>query len=81
MSRDNLTADPRVLTAPVLRRARGAGARLLAPLEVTDVEPRRACVILETRQGIDIEARNVVMCTGYAMLTIVPAGQHRIALT
>ena len=65
----------------MLRRVRSAGTRLLAPVEITGVESKRFRVTVSTAQGFDIDAKQVVFCTGYEMLNLVPVVNHRIAST
>jgi glycine/D-amino acid oxidase-like deaminating enzyme len=80
-SRGNLSVDPRALAAGLQRRACEVGLRLLAPYELTDLQPGRNRVIAVTRQGLQIEAQHVVVCTGYEMIKLVPATGHTIAST
>ncbi len=80
-SKGNLNADPRALTAGILRRALRHRARLLAPYEVTEVQTSARRVLVNTKQGLEIEAKHVVFCTGYEMLAFVPRHGHRIAST
>lgn len=81
VSRGNLSADPRALAAGLLRRSCESGLRLLAPYELTELQPGRSGVAAITRQGLQIEARHVVVCTGYEMIRLVPASGHTIAST
>lgn len=81
VSRGNLSADPRALAAGLLCRSCEKGLRLLAPYELTGLAPGRHSVTAVTKQGLQIEAEHVVLCTGYEMLKLVPSAGHTIAST
>jgi glycine/D-amino acid oxidase-like deaminating enzyme len=81
LSHGDFTLDPRRLTGGYLRAAVANGARLHAPVEVTDIETHRDGVTAGTRTGPTIRARHVVFATGYEVPKIVPADGHRIAST
>ena len=78
LSHGNAEADPVSLAAGFLARAIHLGARLHAPHEVTDLHANARGVTLFTRDGIEIQARRVVLCTGYELPKIVPTRGHRI---
>ena len=81
VSAGNLAVDPVSLTAALLRSACRSGMRLLAPYELTGLQPGRGRVLAGTRQGLQIDAKHVVLCTGYELPKIVPAEGHSIAST
>jgi len=81
MSFDNLTINPRRATAMLLRRAAADGARLLAPVDVRDIETLKTRTLARTKDGPAIRARTVVLATGYEFPRMVPRRGHRIATT
>ncbi|MEO8466758.1 MAG: FAD-dependent oxidoreductase [Gammaproteobacteria bacterium] len=81
LSHGNAEADPVALSAGFLWQALGAGARLHAPHEVTDLHAHGRYVTIATAEGIEIRARHVVLCTGYELPKIVPAAKHEIFST
>jgi glycine/D-amino acid oxidase-like deaminating enzyme len=81
LSHDNLSLDPRRLTAGLLLKARERGARTYAPVEVTALHQRKERVVAQTRNGPLIEARFVVAATGYELAPLVPSANHRIIST
>ncbi len=81
LSHGDFTLDPRRLTGGYLRAAIANGAKLYAPVEVTDVETHRGGVTALTKAGPTIRARHVVFATGYEVPKFVPGDGHRIAST
>jgi glycine/D-amino acid oxidase-like deaminating enzyme len=81
LSYDNMTADPRRLTAGFLRAAVARGVRIYAPAEVMDVRPSNRGVQVSTRGGPVIRARHLVFATGYELPKGVPRKGHMIAST
>jgi glycine/D-amino acid oxidase-like deaminating enzyme len=81
LSYGNLALDPRRLTAGLLLKAAGRGARLYSPTEATGFETSVSSVTAATRDGPVVEARHVVLATGYELADIVPAKAHRIVST
>ena len=81
LSQGNLTADPRRLAAGLLRAAIARGARLHAPVEVSEVDASAAVVHCATTRGPQIRAGHVVFATGYEMPRGVPRNGHTIAST
>jgi len=81
LSHGNAQANPVQLAAGYLRQALKAGARLHAPHEVLDIQTTRQGSTLLTADGIEIQAKQVVFCTGYEMPKIVPAKGNRISST
>jgi len=64
-------ADPVALARGLLRKARGQGARIFAPCDVTDVMATRSGVMLAAG-GYFVEAKAVVFCTGYEVMKDLP---------
>ena len=81
LSHGNAEADPVALAAGFLRHAIRAGARLHAPHEVTDLRVNGRGTTISTADGIEIQARHVVLCTGYELPKIVPATKHEVRST
>ena len=74
----NYSADPRQLTAGYLNVAIDRGARLYAPVDVTDVEPSNLGVLIHTDQGRQISANHLVVATGYEMMKGIPRKGNKI---
>lgn len=81
LSYDNFSADPRRLATGFLQAAVTRGARVYAPVEVTEVEATRRGVVARTRSGPSIRCKSLVYATGYEMPKAVRAGSHRIFST
>ena len=81
VSSDNLAADPIELTTGFIGQAQHCGARLFSPHEIVDVQAARRSVLAGTADGFEIQARKVVLCTGYELPKIVPVAGHRLAST
>lgn len=77
----DLEIDPRQLTAGYLRAAHGCGARVYAPVEVTEVVSKARHISAQTKQGPAIHCRYLVFATGYELPDCVPAKSHRIFST
>lgn len=77
----DLEIDPRQLTAGYLRAAHACGAKLYAPVEVTEIVSRPRHISAQTRQGPAIHCRYLVFATGYELPDCVPANNHRIIST
>jgi glycine/D-amino acid oxidase-like deaminating enzyme len=78
---DNLSADPRRLAAGFLEAAIARGARLLAPVDIAEVTPRKTGVTATDVNGAAIRARAIVFATGYELVKGVPKKSHSIAST
>ena len=74
----NYSADPRQLAAGYLNVAIDRGARLYAPVDVTDVEPSNLGVLIHTDQGRQISANHLVVATGYEMMKGIPRKGNKI---
>jgi len=81
LSHANAEADPVALANGFLQRALRDGARLHAPHEVADLHATRRGITVFTKDGIEIQTRRVVLCTGYEMPKIVPTDRNRILST
>lgn len=81
LSDDNLALDPRKLTAGLLNKARGRGARLFSPVEATAIEESPESIRVATRDGPVIAANHLVLATGYELMDIVPSDTHTIIST
>jgi len=78
---DNLTVNPRYMTAAILKRACKSGLRIFAPVDVVDIDATRTRVIATTRDGLRIRCRRLVLATGYELPKIIPAKGHKIGST
>jgi glycine/D-amino acid oxidase-like deaminating enzyme len=81
LSHGNAEADPIALATGFLKCALRRGARLHGPHEVTDLHSSRSGITLSTRDGPEVHARYVVICTGYEFPKIVPMQGNRIIST
>ena len=81
LSYDNFAADPRRLASGFLRAAIARGARVYAPVEVTDIRATRRGVEAGTKDGPVIRCGSLVFATGYEMPKVVSAKTHRIFST
>jgi glycine/D-amino acid oxidase-like deaminating enzyme len=81
LSHDNISLDPRKLTAGLLLRALARKARFYAPVEATTIEDGRSEVVVGTSLGPTITAQHLVLATGYELTDIVPATAHRVIST
>jgi glycine/D-amino acid oxidase-like deaminating enzyme len=80
-SRDNAEVDPVRLAGGFLRRALARGARIFAPVEITDVSPSPRQVTARTRNGFAFKAAALVYASGYELPRLVPRAGHRVAST
>jgi glycine/D-amino acid oxidase-like deaminating enzyme len=81
LSHGNAEANPVELAAGFLRAAIRNGAHLHAPHDIVDIERGRSATTLLTDDGIHIQARHVIFCTGYELVKIVPPNKHSIKST
>jgi glycine/D-amino acid oxidase-like deaminating enzyme len=81
LSHGNAEANPVQLAAGFLRCAIQAGAHFHAPHDIVAIQRNRRTVTLTTEDGIEIEARHVVLCTGYELAKIVPANGNKVFST
>jgi glycine/D-amino acid oxidase-like deaminating enzyme len=71
-------ADPMQLSRGMLRLAVARGARLLEG-EATQFDAAARSVGVQLKNGRQIEARSVVLATGYVMPTVVHSTVHNVA--
>jgi glycine/D-amino acid oxidase-like deaminating enzyme len=81
LNHGNAEANPIELAAGYLRRAIKAGASFHAPHDVVEIDCNRRSTTLLTNDGIYIQARQVIFCTGYELAKIVPANNNKILST
>ena len=81
LNHGNAEANPIQLAAGYLRRAIRSGARFHAPHDVVDIDSNRKGTTLLTADGIHIQARYVIFCTGYEFAKIIPLDRQRILST
>ncbi|TPK98850.1 FAD-binding oxidoreductase [Mesorhizobium sp. B2-4-12] len=80
-SHGNIALDPCKLTAGLFLKALERKARFHAPVEATRIEDGANEVLVATKDGPTITARQMVLATGYELIDIVPAAAHRIIST
>lgn len=81
-SYDNLEVDPRRLTNGFLRAAVRRGARILAPVDVTEVLTSRTGVDACTPSGSVIRAKHLIFASGYELpQCLSPGSKHSIEST
>jgi glycine/D-amino acid oxidase-like deaminating enzyme len=80
-TRDNAEVDPVRLTSGFLRRALGRGARIFAPVEITDVRPSPRQVMARAGNGFAFKASALVYAAGYELPRLVPRAGHRVVST
>jgi glycine/D-amino acid oxidase-like deaminating enzyme len=73
--------DPVALVAGLWRCAVSRGARIYAPTEVVDIEPRPAHVTLTTAEGFTVRARHVVFATGYELVKLIKPRRYKVIST
>jgi glycine/D-amino acid oxidase-like deaminating enzyme len=81
LSQGSASADPARLAAGLLRRAAADGARIFAPVEVTEVLSDPDGVTLATDTGHAVRARHVVFCCGYEFPKGVPTPGGKVIST
>jgi glycine/D-amino acid oxidase-like deaminating enzyme len=81
LNHGNAEANPVELAAGYLAKALHAGARFHAPHDVVHIHRGRHRSTVATDDGIEIEARHVVLCTGYELAKIVPASANKVFST
>jgi glycine/D-amino acid oxidase-like deaminating enzyme len=77
----DLVIDPRKTTLALLKAAAANGARIFAPLEITDVATRKGGVTVTAANGRRIHCRHLVFATGYELPHGVPRRHHKITST
>jgi glycine/D-amino acid oxidase-like deaminating enzyme len=81
LSAGSASADPARLAAGLLRRAAKRGARVFAPVEVTETLRGDGHVSLVNGSGVEIRARSVVFCCGYEFPKGIPIDGAKIIST
>ena len=81
LNHGNAEANPIELAAGYLCNALHAGARFHAPHDALEIHCGRRRSTLALDEGIEIEARHVVLCTGYELAKIVPASGNKVFST
>lgn len=81
LGRENMAADPVKLAGGYLHTALSRGAKLFAPVEVTEVQAGARGVRAATKDGPVIRAKHVIFATGYEFPDYVPQKGHKIAST
>ena len=76
-----LVLDPRRTTLALLHAAVANGARIFAPVEIRDVDPKQTGVTVIARNGRSIHCRNLVFATGYELPDGVPRRNHKLTST
>lgn len=78
---DNIAADPRMMTAALLKTATDNGARIYSPVKIMDVDPKKSFVAATTEAGQTIRAKTLIFATGYELAKGVPRKGHAITST
>ena len=73
--------NPTRLTRALLNRVAARGTILHAPVELVEIAPSRQKVAMATADGIEVEAKSLVLATGYELPKIVPTAGHRLTST
>ncbi|MEO9340643.1 FAD-dependent oxidoreductase [Mesorhizobium sp. SB112] len=81
VSSDNLSLDPRKLTAGLLLKAAARKVRFYAPVEALEFAPGKDNVIVSTAGGQTITAGHVVLATGYELAEFLPSAKHQVIST
>lgn len=81
VSFDNIAFDPRRVCVHFLQQAMASGARLFAPVDVTDIAFHPRHVLATTSDGRTIRAAYLVYATGYEIPDTVPKAGHQIIST
>ena len=81
LSEEAADLNPVQLTHALLGIAMTRGARLHAPVEITDVVPLKSCVGIATSNGVEIESKAVIFATGYELANGVPSNGHKRTAT
>ena len=81
LSPDSASANPAQLTAGLLACAMSRGARVISPVEITDLAELPGGIALATRQGEVLTADHAVFCTGYEHLPQMRSPSHSVTST
>lgn len=80
-SQGNGEADPVRLVAGLWRHFLARGGRMVANVEVTEVEQTRLRVRLKTKDGYSITAKYAVFCTGYELMKFARPKGYKVIST
>ena len=81
LSQGNGEADPVRLVASLWRHFLARGGRMVANVEVTEVEQTRSRVRLKTKDGHSITAKYAVFCTGYELMKFARPKGYKVIST
>lgn len=81
LSDASASANPAQLTAGLLQAALSRKARLLSPVEITDMAELPSGVALATKAGEVLVAEQAVFCTGYEYLPQMQTKSHSVTST
>ena len=81
LSEVSASANPAQLTAGLLQAALSRKARLVSPVEITDMAELPSGVALATRKGDVLVAGHAVFCTGYEHLPQMKTKSHHVTST
>ncbi|MCX8997054.1 FAD-binding oxidoreductase [Rhizobiaceae bacterium BDR2-2] len=81
LSQDSASANPAQLAAGLLQAALSRKARLVSPVEVSDMAELPGGVALATRAGEVLVAEHAVFCTGYEYLPQMKTKSHHVTST
>lgn len=81
LSQGNAEANPVRLVAGLWRHFLARGGRMVANVEVTEVEQTRSRVRLKTKDGQSITVKYAVFCTGYELMKFARPKGYKIIST
>lgn len=81
LSDASASANPAQLTAGLLRAVLARKARIVSPVEITDMAELPSGVALATRKGEVLVADHAVFCTGYEFLPQMQTRSHHVTST
>lgn len=81
LSQASASANPAQLTAGLLQTALARKARIVSPVEITDMAELPSGVALATRRGEALVAEHAVFCTGYEYLPQMKTKSHHVTST
>ncbi|PIO97371.1 NAD(P)/FAD-dependent oxidoreductase [Pleomorphomonas carboxyditropha] len=81
LSSTSASANPAQLAAGLLKAALARKARLVSPVEISDMAELPGGVALATRSGAVLAAEHVVFSTGYEHLPQMDTAAHRVVST
>ena len=81
LSQGNGETDPVRLVAGLWRNFLARGGRMVANVEVTEVEQTRLRVRLKTKDGHSITAKYAVFCTGYELMKFARPKGYKVIST